>query len=311
MDIQTGSATDGTQASLPFSLLMPVYAGDRADYVRKALLSNTVEQNLPPSQVVLVQDGPVGSGIAQLLDSLPAMLTEQFIAAGRADKQPELEIVRLPHNAGLAKALNQGLRHCGYDLVARADSDDISMPERFEAIVPLLTGSAGNRFDVVGSFIQEFSDEQDDPGQVRELPTGGAELEAFARLRSPLHHPSVAFRRSVVASVGGYPEGQGRFEDYLLWERMILAGARLCNVPLPLVLYRVDAGAYERRGGLPMFIDELRMQNRFRSDGFTTAPQFVRNVCIRALYRLLPTPVRTVGYRCLTGLRHALRPVRE
>lgn len=52
-------------------------------------------------------------------------------------------------------------------------------------------------------------------------------------MRSPLHHPSVIFRKSVVSAAGGYPENIGRFEDYLLWERLILNGAVLHNVPTP------------------------------------------------------------------------------
>jgi hypothetical protein len=110
-----------------------------------------------------------------------------------------------------------------------------------------------------------------------------------------------------VQRVGGYPEHSGRFEDYLLWERLILAGARLHNVAEPLVLYRVDAGAYQRRGGWAMFRDELALQRRFRADGFTSAAQFVRNVAIRALYRLMPTGLRKLGYRALIALRNAGR----
>lgn len=42
-----------------FSVLLPVYAGDRADWLRRAFTSATTEQQQPPSQVVLVRDGPV------------------------------------------------------------------------------------------------------------------------------------------------------------------------------------------------------------------------------------------------------------
>jgi glycosyltransferase involved in cell wall biosynthesis len=32
----------------------------------------------------------------------------------------------------LGKALNEGLKHCSYDIVARMDTDDIAKPDRFE-----------------------------------------------------------------------------------------------------------------------------------------------------------------------------------
>ena len=126
---------------------------------------------------------------------------------------------------------------------------------------------------------------------------------SYARSQSPLNHPSVAFLKSAILQVGGYPEGIGRFEDYLLWERLILNGARFHNLSEPLVLYRVDAGAYQRRGGFDMWREEIRLQQRFHRDGFTTTVQFLRNIAIRSAYRLLPTGIRRFGYRLVTKLR--------
>jgi glycosyltransferase involved in cell wall biosynthesis len=327
----------------PFAVLMAVYAGDRVDFVRRAVLSNTLEQTRVPAQLVVVRDGPVPEAMQRFLDGLSSWLAGRFAQAdrfgnepapGNADASgegnpaggadsPEVTVIELKRNSGLAHALNQGLRRCSYDLVARADSDDIALPQRFATIIPLLDDAhevshrdvrgerqdprgvrRAGRCDVVGSAIREFSGDEHRLGQVRTLPAGGKALLDFARARSPLHHPSVAFRKSVVQGVGGYPEHGGRYEDYLLWERLILAGARLRNVPEPLVLYRVDAGAYQRRGGWAMFRDELALQRRFRADGFTTGFQYARNVGIRALYRLLPTGLRRFGYHALTALRN-------
>jgi glycosyltransferase involved in cell wall biosynthesis len=319
-----GESTGETPMTPPFSVLMAVYAGDERDYLRRAVLSNTLEQTCVPTQLVIVRDGPVPASIQAFLDGLDVWLGKAFAQVGRHDSLPEITVLELARNSGLAHALNQGLRRCRYDLVARADSDDISLPARFATIIPLLDGphgeshrapqhdSRGERehvghYDIVGSAIREFSGDERHPGQARTLPAGGKKLLDFARVQSPLHHPSVAFRKSAVQRVGGYPEHSGRFEDYLLWERLILAGARLHNVAEPLVLYRVDAGAYQRRGGWAMFRDELALQRRFRADGFTSAAQFVRNVAIRALYRLMPTGLRKLGYRALIAIRNAGR----
>ena len=77
------------------------------------------------------------------------------------------------------------------------------------------------------------------------------------------------YRRDLVLSVGGYTDF-ARMEDYLLWAKLILAGARVANVAEPLVKYRVGAGAYARRGGLAQLRTELAVQRRFRRLGFTT-----------------------------------------
>lgn len=292
-----------------FSLLMSVYSGDSLTNLRRAVGSNTVEQTLPPTQVVIVRDGPVPTDIQLYLDSLPKTVQSAFVQRRPGISVPEIRVIPLQQNRGLAHALNVGLAHCTCELVARADSDDISLPSRFAALIPLFKSGLGKTPDVVGSAIQEFEGTESKLGQIRVLPEGGPELLRYARMRSPLHHPSVMFRKSVVLAAGGYPENIGRFEDYLLWERLILNGAILYNVPTPLVLYRVDSGAYRRRGGWTMFREELRLQQQFRRDGFITGPQFLRNVGVRAIYRLVPTKIRRTAYHALTALRNHGLPI--
>lgn len=297
-----------TKPCPPFSLLMAVYEGDSVAYLRRALLSNTLEQSRVPAQLVVVRDGPVPAALESFLGDVPTLLLARFAEAGKAAQTPTINIVRLPRNGGLAHALNKGLAVCRYDLVARADSDDVAVPSRFAALLPMIDGSHTPVCDVIGSAIREFSGDERHPGQIRRLPEAGEALQTYARLQSPLHHPSVAFRKSVVLAAGGYPEHSGRFEDYLLWERLIMRGSRIANLPEPLVLYRVNAGAYERRGGWSMFRDELALQRQFHADGFTTTVQFLRNVMVRAVYRLLPRSIRQAGYRLLTAVHNRARP---
>lgn len=275
-----------------FSVLLPVYGGDSLTFFRRAVESNTVEQTVRPAQLVVARDGEVPSDIEEYLDRLPSELGREGIRA---------TVVRLPRPSGLAAALNAGLKACDHEFVARADADDIALPSRYAVEIPALEAGA----DLVGSAIQEFTESGGtlERGQVRTLPAGGEALDRYARMQSPLHHPSVAFRRSVVLAAGGYPERAGRFEDYLLWARLIMRGATLHNVPDVLVLYRVDAGAYSRRGGMAMFRGEIGLQRQFLRMGFVTPVQFARNVAVRALYRLVPTGLRQVAYRAAVALR--------
>lgn len=294
---QEGSAVQGAQEAEPFAVLMAVYAGDDPEHFRRAVASNTVDQRLRPAQLVIAQDGPVPQPIAAAIDAIPAMLEGTGIA---------LDVVRLKECRGLAAALNAGLRVCRHGIVARADADDLSLPERYERQIPAFAQPDGTRYDVVGASIQEFAEPaagQIERGQVRTLPQGGEELARFARLRSPLHHPAVAFRRDAVLRAGGYPERAGRFEDYLLWAKLMTMGATLRNLPDVLVLYRVDAGAYARRGGWSMFAGEMALQRAFLRMGFVSLPQFLRNVAVRAVYRLVPTAPRRWAYRAMTALR--------
>lgn len=286
-------APDSAGAALEdrrFSVLLPVYAGDDAAHLERGFLSATRDQTLRPDEVVVVRDGPVGDDIAAVLARLHE-LTDVPVT-----------LVPLERNVGLARALEAGLEACKHEIVARADADDISRPERFAVQVPLVADG----HDVVGSAIQEFDDDETDPGMVRVPPTGD-EIAAAARFRDPFNHPSVVYRRSAVAAAGGY-EHLDLMEDYLLFARMIAAGCRAQNVTEPLVLYRVGAGAYARRGGRRLLASELALQRTLHSEGFVTGPQMVRNVVVRAGYRLVPEGVRKVGYRTFTRLRGGYVP---
>jgi glycosyltransferase involved in cell wall biosynthesis len=266
-------------AETEFSLLLPVYAGDKAAYFTKAFASTVVDQSRRPSDVVIVQDGPIGTELAAA------------VAAATAGSPVPVNHVTLPANVGLARALETGLGHCAHDVVARMDADDISLPTRFERQLAVMdTG-----YDLVGTGMLEF----DEDGRVlgkRIPPTDPDDIVTSARFHDPFNHPTVVYRRSVVARAGGYRE-LPLMEDYWLFARMIQAGARVANLPDPLVMYRVDAGAYGRRGGFTLFRSEIALQRSLLRDSFVTRRQFARNVLVRGGYRFVPVAVRRVAYR--------------
>lgn len=268
--------------ALPFSLLLPVYAGDRAPFLRRAFASAVHEQTRRPSQVVLVRDGPVPPDLREVLAEL-------------ADGSPvPVTAVPLPANVGLARALEHGLDACAHDVVARMDADDLSLPHRFAVQLPLLEAGA----DLVGAALEEFEDEDQAPGSgvVRRQPPDAAWIAARARFHSPFNHPTVVYRRAAVRAAGGY-RPLPLLEDYWLFARMIASGARTANAPEVLLRYRVGAGSYARRGGLRLLRSELALQRHLLAEGFTTPAQFARNVVVRAGYRAVPVGLRQRAYR--------------
>ncbi|MFC5995539.1 glycosyltransferase [Pseudonocardia hispaniensis] len=266
----------------PLSLLLPVWAGDRPDFLADAFRSTVDEQTRRPDQVVIVRDGPVDARLAARIDELAA-----------ASPVP-VEIVALERNVGLGPALDAGLEACAHPIVARMDADDISLPHRFAVQLPIIEAGA----DLVGSGLIEFGDHGGEELGRRTPPTDPAGIAARARFADPFNHPTVVYRRDLVRSVGGYTDF-ALMEDYLLWAKLIIAGARVANVAEPLVKYRVGAGAYARRGGLAQLRAELAIQRRFRRLGFTTRAQYVRNVLVRGGYRLVPVGLRRMAYRSL------------
>lgn len=263
-----------------FSLLLPVYRGDTAAHFAKAFSTSVGAQTLPPNEVVIVQDGPIDDSLAE---QIRLVIAESPV--------PVLHHV-LERNVGLALALTEGLALCSYDIVARMDADDISLPERFAAQVPLVAGG----LDLVGTGMLEFLDDAGSIVGQRVPRTGQAAIERYSRFHDPFSHPTVVYRRSAVAAAGGY-QPLGLMEDYWLFARMIAAGARVDNIPDPLVMYRVGAGAYARRGGRAQWDSELMLQHALRRIRFTSRGQYLRNVAVRGVYRYVPEPVRRFAYR--------------
>ena len=81
----------------PFSLLVPVYDGDRPDYLRRAFRSAVHDQTVRPDQVIIVRDGPVRAELAECLDELCAT------------SPVPVTFVPLARNGGLGPALDRGL----------------------------------------------------------------------------------------------------------------------------------------------------------------------------------------------------------
>lgn len=263
-----------------FSLLLPVYGNDEASQFERAFTSATSGQTRMPTEVVLVQDGPI-----------PEKLDKAVETVMGACPVPVVRVI-IDERGGLARALTLGLEHCSYDVVARMDADDVALSERFER--QLAKMSEG--YDLVGTGMYEFADDTSEVLGKRTPPVGSDEIARYARFHDPFNHPTVMYRKATVARAGNY-EDIGLMEDYWLFARMIQAGARVGNLPEPLVMYRVGAGAYARRGGSKQFHAEWNLQRALRRIGFITRVQFARNLLVRGVYRFVPVGVRRVLYR--------------
>ena len=186
-----------------FSVLLSLYHKESPLFLRQSLTS-IFTQTLLPIEVVLVEDGP-------LTDELYAVIKEF------TSQHPELKVISLPTNRGLGKALNEGLKHCSYDLVARMDTDDIAKPDRFEKQLAIFLEHP--EIDVVGAWIDEFEGEVSNVLSMRKVPEQHENILRFAKGRCPVNHPVVMFRKSAVLKAGGYKHFP-LFEDYYLWVRM-------------------------------------------------------------------------------------------
>lgn len=263
-----------------FTVLMSVYAGEEAKYLEQSLQS-IFSQTLRASEVLLLEDGLLTDALNTVIKTFQ-------------EKYPELRVIAYPHNRGLGKTLNDGLQLCSNDIVARMDSDDICKPERFEKEFTWLTQHPD--YALVGSWIEEFTGQQNNIISIRKVPETSEEILQYAKRRCPVNHPSVMYRKSKVLSVGGYLTEYFP-EDYFLWIKMLMNGCKFHNLQESLLLFRFSPDVIHRRGGWKYAKDEAITQYNIYKMGFTSLTVFISNTLIRVVTRVMPTCLRKYIYK--------------
>lgn len=234
-------------SNVKFSVLMPVYYKEQPENFENAIKSILIDQIRKPDEFLLVCDGPLEDELNQIIQSYKIQFPQIF------------KVYRLKENMGLGKALKAGLMKCSYDIVARADSDDICAPERFQVQLAFL--DYHKDIEVVSSYIDEFYDDWRKPCRYKEVPLVHDEIVKMARYRNPINHMAVMFRKSAIISTGSYRHVP-YIEDYDLWVRMMEKGYRFANVNQYLVHARIGNGMVKRRGNKEQ-IRSWRIINRY------------------------------------------------
>lgn len=267
-----------------FSVLMSVYKNDRASEVACAL-DSLLNQTVLPSQIVLVQDGPISDDLQKTVDLY-------------SSAYPIIDPVPLEKNVGLGKALAVGLTYCKYEYAARMDSDDYSLPDRFEKQVGFL--EAHPEVDVLGGQIAEYDSKMKKELAVRIVPLEMDEISARMRSRNGMNHVTVMYRKEAVLAAGNYQHCP-YFEDYYLWCRMIKAGYRFHNLNDVLVNVRTGENMYQRRGGKAYNEAIIGFQKKILELGIIGRTQFIKNLGVRLCVANMPNALR--GYLYKTKLR--------
>ena len=267
-----------------YSVLMSVYIKEKAEFLKQAM-DSIWEQTVPADDFVLVCDGPLNEGLDAVIDEMQA-------------KHPEtLHVVRLEKNGGLGVALNEGLKHCKHEIVARMDSDDIAFYDRCEKQLKVF--SIHPEVSLCSGSAIEFFEKIDNVVGKRELPVTHDEIVSFSRKRNPCNHPSVMFKKSVVEAAGGYIEKYHLFEDYYLWVRMLMNGAKAHNIKEPILYMRTPADLYLRRGGKAYAKDMLAFHKWLKEKGWISTGTFLTGAVPHAVVCVLPNNIRGMIYKAL------------
>ncbi len=197
------------------SVILPCY---NAAQTLEETLESLAAQTLLDFEAIAVDDGSTDD-------------TGHILDAWRK-KDTRFKVISQAHG-GVIAASNAGMLASVSKYIARLDADDRAHPQRLEKQVAFL--EANRDYALVSSLVKAFPDGEVGEGFQVYLEWLNAlvtdeQIKREIFVESPLPNPSVTFRRDWLLKMGGYEEN-GFPEDYDLYLRMYLAGAKFAKIP--------------------------------------------------------------------------------
>lgn len=268
---------NGDIAKYPkFSVLMSLYYKEKPEYLKECL-DSLINQTVKADEWIIVKDGP-------LTEELETVLKEYEV------KYPGLiKYVIFEKNQGLGLALRAGVQVCSNEIIARMDTDDICVPNRFE--IQLKEFMDNSELDICGSHIKEFDDNPEAYHSIRKVPLTNEDIIQYQKRRSAYNHVTVMFKKSSVLKSGNY-EHAPLMEDDMLWTRMIVAGCKGKNIDDYLVDVRTGKGMIERRGGWSYFQKYKASRKKVYKLGLASYWDYMYTLIIQLVVALVPAGIR-------------------
>lgn len=216
----------GVRRGPTVGLLLTTY--NSARFIDQTLAS-IATQTRSPDQIVLVDD---------------ASTDDTARRARMWQSHLPLEVVVQPRNGGVSRARNAGAKRLGTDLVAILDGDDVVLPDHLEILTDLHHRQGGI---VAPRALFWVPGQRCTPYQRRLRGLNPPRTRQLQRLiqKNYVFVASMVSRKDFEL-VGGYHEGPRHHDmtsDWDLWLRMVAAGSRVSQAPVPTVLYRVLPGS--------------------------------------------------------------------
>lgn len=195
------------------SVVMPAYNSEK--YIGEAIES-ILNQTFTDFEFIIINDGSMDD---------TAKIVLQY-----ANKDKRIKFINNKDNRGIVSVLNQGLDLAKGEYIARMDSDDISLPTRFERQIQYMESHP--ECGVLGTWFKCF-------GKSDKI-IRNHECVKICNIVKVQHvgHPTVMLKRAVVDKYKfHYDEKYKYAEDFELWSRMVFV-TEIHNLPEILLKYR-------------------------------------------------------------------------
>lgn len=262
-----------------YSVLTTLYAKEKPEFLRQCL-DSMLNQTVPPSEYVIVKDGPLTPELEEVLNEY-------------SQKYPIFKIIGLEVNSGCGPASIAGMNTCTYEYVARIDSDDISLPTRCERELEMLNKEED--LVVVGSDQYEFEDDPKVITAIKKMPTEPDEIYKFGKRRNPFNHSTVMMRKSIVQAKGGYAPLR-RSLDVDLFLMLLRKGCKCRNIGEPLILFRTGSARVKRKKNWTNFKCDIEVYKKNYKEGYLSFFDYSYIVFRQLVFFMMPSGLASYLY---------------
>ena len=194
---------------------MPAFNTEK--YITEAI-DSILNQTFTDFEFIIINDGSTDK-------------TEEIILSY---KDSRIVYIKNEKNMGIVYTLNRGLDAAKGEFIARMDSDDISLPERFCEQIKFL--EKHKNIAVLGTAINIFGENIEPSVFINSSNTKKAKADLF--LCSTIVHPTAIIRKSIIDKYNlRYEEEFAGMEDFRLWWKISHFGD-IMSLKTPLLNYR-------------------------------------------------------------------------
>lgn len=195
------------------TVLLPVWNCER--YIAETI-DSVLAQTYSNFELLIINDAST--------DSTPAVIARY--------RDPRIRILENEENLGIASSLLLGVRESRGDFIARIDADDVCLKSRLARQVDYMqrypeVGVLGGGAILFGNTLM----------RPKFVSRSDGDIKAEMLFRSPMVHPAVMFRKSLIPT--WYDPDASSAEDYDLWVRLAAEGIVFANLALPVIRYRM------------------------------------------------------------------------
>lgn len=226
------------------SVLLPVY-NEELSWIKSSIMS-VISQTYKELEILILLDNPKRKDVIDFIN--------------KSIRDSRVKLVINDENLGIVNNLNNGLRLCTGDFVARMDADDIALENRLTIQMDYMRKY---NVDFVSSNFKTINEYGDiiEGGYYYTLDS--ACFKRRLKYSNISCHPTWLFKKRIIEDIGDYKNIKGA-EDYEFICRLMLKGYEGIITPEPLISYRKRSNSISKVNEFQQIISNFIVRRAYR-----------------------------------------------